>query len=110
MKCAVYTESLRLIFPRIYGPIVNLIYLLFNSSSKLWTLGLKKCDKSRVDVSFSLMVNLPLLGQSLVQKVSRCVCSDSQLVTVEWLHIQVADITMDLLPGRGVASITELVI
>ena len=56
------------------------------------------------------MVNLPLLGQSLVQKVSRCVCSDSQLVAVEWLHIQVADITMDLLPGRGVASITELVI
>ena len=56
------------------------------------------------------MVNLPLLGQSFVQEVSCCVCSDGQLVTVEWLHIQVADITMDLLPGRGVASITELVI
>ena len=56
------------------------------------------------------MVDLSLLGQSLVQKVSCCVRSDSQLVTVKGLHIQVADITMDLLPGRGVASITELVI
>ena len=85
-------------------------YLLLNSGWKLGTLCLQECHKCGIHISYSFRVHLPLLSQAFVYKVTSCVSSDSQFVRVKRLDVKVADITMNLLPGRGMASITELVI
>lgn len=42
-----------------------------------------------------------------IQEVSSCACSDKERISIMWLHMNVADVSMNLAIWRGSAAIAE---